>query len=125
MHWTFGTFLWSTLVVFFWVAVIWMFIAIFADILRRDMSGWAKAGWIVLIVLLPFLGMLIYVITVSATGPYAITLTMTATTAKQHSVTVLWGGPDQPDLKARILTVLIGRGAAHYDLSAPAAPAFS
>jgi len=68
MHWTFGTFLWSTLVVFFWVAVIWMFIAIFADILRRDMSGWAKAGWIVLIVLLPFLGMLIYVITVSATG---------------------------------------------------------
>jgi hypothetical protein len=56
------------LVVFFWFSVIWMFIAIFADILRRDMSGWAKAGWIVLIVLLPFLGMLIYVIAMSASA---------------------------------------------------------
>jgi Na+-transporting methylmalonyl-CoA/oxaloacetate decarboxylase gamma subunit len=66
--WNFGTFLWSTLVVFFWFTVIWMFIAIFADILRRDMSGWAKAGWIVVIVVLPFLGMLIYVIGMSATA---------------------------------------------------------
>src|SRR5262245_39507782 len=49
-------------VFFFWFAVIWMFIGVFADIIRRDMSGWAKAGWIVLIVLLPFLGILIYLI---------------------------------------------------------------
>ncbi|MFL6114221.1 MAG: cell division protein FtsQ/DivIB [Catenulispora sp.] len=63
--------------------------------------------------------------TVSATGPYAITLTMAATTPKQQPVTVVWGGPEQPDLKGRILTVLIGRGAAHYDVSAPEAPAFS
>jgi predicted membrane channel-forming protein YqfA (hemolysin III family) len=63
MEWTFGTFLWSMLVFFFWFAVIWMFIGIFADILRRrDISGWAKAGWILLIVVLPLLGMLIYVI---------------------------------------------------------------
>jgi hypothetical protein len=62
MEWTFGTLLWSMLILFFWFAVIWMFIGIFADILRRDMSGWAKAGWIFLIVLLPFLGMLLYLI---------------------------------------------------------------
>jgi hypothetical protein len=62
VHWTFGTLLWSMLVFFFWFAVIWMFVGIFADILRRDMSGWAKAGWMVLIVLLPFIGMLIYLI---------------------------------------------------------------
>ena len=62
VEWTFGTFLWWLLVFFFWFTVIWMFIAIFADILRRDMSGWAKAGWIILIVLLPFLGALIYLI---------------------------------------------------------------
>jgi hypothetical protein len=49
-------------VFFFWFAVIWMFITVFADVLRRDMSGWAKAGWIILIVLLPFLGILIYLI---------------------------------------------------------------
>lgn len=62
MEWTFGTFLWATLVFFFWFAVIWMFIGVFASIFRRDMSGWAKAGWILLIVVLPFLGILIYLI---------------------------------------------------------------
>lgn len=70
--------------------------------------------------------------TVSATGPYAITLTMSPrvpsaheSKAKPQAVTVSWGGPDQPDLKARILTALIGNGATHYDVSAPAAPAYS
>jgi Phospholipase_D-nuclease N-terminal len=62
VEWTFGTFLWSTVVIFFWFTVIWMFIAVFADIFRRSMSGWAKAGWIILIVLLPFIGILAYVI---------------------------------------------------------------
>jgi hypothetical protein len=62
MEWTFGTVLWSMLAFFLWFAVLWMFIGIFADILRRDLSGWAKAGWITLIVLLPFLGILIYLI---------------------------------------------------------------
>lgn len=47
---------------FFWFTVIWMFISIFADILRRDMSEWADAGWILLIVALPLLGMLIYLV---------------------------------------------------------------
>ena len=60
--WQFGTLLWTMLVFFFWFTVIWMFIAVFADILRRDISGWAKAGWIVLIIVLPFLGILIYLI---------------------------------------------------------------
>jgi hypothetical protein len=32
------------LVFFFWFAVLWRFIGIFADILRRDLSGWAKAA---------------------------------------------------------------------------------
>jgi Phospholipase_D-nuclease N-terminal/Short C-terminal domain len=45
-----------------------MFIGVFADILRRDMSGWAKAGWIILILLLPFLGILIYLIARPATA---------------------------------------------------------
>jgi Phospholipase_D-nuclease N-terminal len=62
VEWTFGTLLWWMLALFFWFAVVWMFIAVFADILRRDMSGWAKAGWIVVIVLLPFLGTLLYMI---------------------------------------------------------------
>ena len=63
VEWNFGTFLWAMVVFFFWFAVIWMFIGIFADIFRRrDMSGWAKAGWILLIVVLPFIGILVYMI---------------------------------------------------------------
>jgi Phospholipase_D-nuclease N-terminal/Short C-terminal domain len=58
-----GEVLWATVVFFFWFMFIWMFIAAFGDIFRRDdLSGWAKAGWILLIVVLPFLGLLIYTI---------------------------------------------------------------
>ena len=59
----FGEFLWTMLAFFFWFMLIWMFIAVFADIFRRrDLSGGAKAGWILLIFLLPLFGILIYVI---------------------------------------------------------------
>ena len=62
MDWSFGTFLGAMVVGFFWVMLIWMFIAVFADVLRRDISGWAKAGWMLLIFVLPFVGILIYLI---------------------------------------------------------------
>lgn len=59
----FGEFLLGMVALFFLVVFLWIFIAIFADIFRRrDLGGWAKAGWILLIVVLPFLGCLIYVI---------------------------------------------------------------
>ncbi len=51
------------LVFFFWFMAIWIFITIFADIFRRnDISGVAKAGWILLIFIVPFIGALIYMI---------------------------------------------------------------
>jgi len=60
---TFGSFLWTMVVFFFWFMIIWMFISIFADIFRRDdLSGWGKAGWILLIFIVPFIGILIYMI---------------------------------------------------------------
>lgn len=63
MEWSFGDVIWAMIVFFFWFMLIWMFIATFADIFRRDdLSGWAKAGWTLLIVVLPFLGILIYII---------------------------------------------------------------
>jgi signal transduction histidine kinase len=62
-EWSFGSVLWTMIIFFFWVMAIWIFIAIFADIFRRnDLSGWAKAGWILLLFLVPFIGALIYVI---------------------------------------------------------------
>ena len=49
--------------VFVWVLVIWMFIAIFTDIFRRrDLSGVAKALWIFVIFIVPLIGILIYMI---------------------------------------------------------------
>jgi hypothetical protein len=60
--WSFGDIFWSAIVFCWWFSIIWMFIAIFADLVRRSMSGWAKAGWILLLIVLPFLGALVYVV---------------------------------------------------------------
>jgi hypothetical protein len=62
-EWSFGDVLWTMLVFFFWFMAIWIFIAVFSDIFRRrDLSGGAKAGWVILIFILPFLGAIIYLI---------------------------------------------------------------
>ena len=58
-----GDFLIWSIEVFFLILAIWVFIAIFSDIFRRtDIHGGAKAGWILLIFILPFIGCLIYLI---------------------------------------------------------------
>jgi general stress protein CsbA len=55
--------LWTIIVFFAWVAWIWILIVLFTDIFRRrDIGGWAKAGWVVFLIILPFLGALIYLI---------------------------------------------------------------
>ena len=60
---TFWDVIFATIALFFWFMFIWIFIALFGDIFRRDdLSGGAKAGWIFLLVILPFLGSLIYMI---------------------------------------------------------------
>jgi hypothetical protein len=64
MDWDFGDIILTMLAFFFWFTFIWMFIGAFTDVLRRpDLSGWAKAGWIVLITILPLLGVLVYMVT--------------------------------------------------------------
>lgn len=65
------------------------------------------------------------VASIAATGPFAISLELRPATAKGHPVIVDWGGGDQPELKARVLTILLGQGYEHYDVSAPEAPAYS
>jgi general stress protein CsbA len=54
--------LWTMILFFCWVAWIWMLVLILSDVFRRDMSGWAKAGWCVFLIALPFLGAFIYLI---------------------------------------------------------------
>ena len=55
--------LWTMIIFFAWVIWIWILISILADLFRRhDVSGWMKAAWVIFLILLPFLGVLIYLI---------------------------------------------------------------
>lgn len=55
--------LWSMIAFFFVFMVIWIFISIFADIIRRnDLSGGWKAIWILVLFWIPFFGALVYII---------------------------------------------------------------
>jgi len=59
--------LWTMLVFFGWVIWFWLLITVFGDLFsRHDISGWGKAGWIVLVVVLPYLGVFIYLISQGA-----------------------------------------------------------
>jgi type VI protein secretion system component VasK len=60
---TFLDVFWYLLVFFLWVMFFWVFISVVAAIFRRDdLHGWKKAGWVLLIIVLPLLGILIYLI---------------------------------------------------------------
>ncbi len=56
-------FLWTMIEIFFFIIWIWLAIMVFVDIFRsHDMGGWAKALWVLFVVILPFLGILVYLI---------------------------------------------------------------
>jgi hypothetical protein len=55
--------LWTMIIFFCWVCWIWIVITVFSDLFRRDdVGGWGKAGWVVFVIVLPFLGVLVYLI---------------------------------------------------------------
>jgi predicted PurR-regulated permease PerM len=55
--------LWDILIIFAWILFIWIAITVFIDLFRRhDISGWVKAAWVVFIVVLPWIGVLVYLI---------------------------------------------------------------
>jgi hypothetical protein len=55
--------LWTMLVIFLWIIWFWLLITVFADLFRRrDISGWVKTIWIIFVILVPFLGVFVYLI---------------------------------------------------------------
>jgi len=55
--------LWSMVIFFLFVIWIWILITVFADIFRRrDIGGGMKAAWIIFVIILPYLGVFIYLI---------------------------------------------------------------
>jgi hypothetical protein len=60
---TFGDVMWSMFVFFAWIIFFWLLFTVFGDLFsRHDISGWAKAGWTLLVLVLPYLGIFIYLI---------------------------------------------------------------
>ena len=58
-----GQVFWSMLWFFLFFIWIWMLIVIFGDIFRSpDLSGWGKALWSIFIIVLPYLGVFVYLI---------------------------------------------------------------
>ena len=54
---------WTMLWIFCFVLFIWLLVIVFMDIFRsHDMGGWGKAGWVIFVIVLPFLGILVYLI---------------------------------------------------------------
>jgi hypothetical protein len=62
-EWGSGQVFWSMLWFFMFFIWIWLLIIVFSDLFRsKDLSGWAKALWVIFIIVLPYLGVLIYLI---------------------------------------------------------------
>jgi hypothetical protein len=54
---------WTILIFFAFVVWLWVLFLVVADIVGRvDLSGWAKVGWITVVALLPYVGVLVYVV---------------------------------------------------------------
>ena len=54
---------WTTFIIFGWILWFWLLIRVYADMFsRQDIGGWAKAGWVVFTLVLPFIGVLVYLI---------------------------------------------------------------
>jgi hypothetical protein len=54
---------WTTFLIFGWILWFWLLIRVYTDLFRRDdLGGWAKAGWVVFTLVLPFIGVLSYLI---------------------------------------------------------------
>jgi len=54
---------WTIFEIFLWVIWIWVLVAVFIDIFRSpDLSGWGKALWFLFVLLIPLIGVLVYLI---------------------------------------------------------------
>lgn len=58
-----GEVLWTMFVLFLWIIWFWLLITVFSDLFRdKETSGAAKAGWTIFVILLPYLGVFVYLL---------------------------------------------------------------
>jgi hypothetical protein len=54
---------WTIFIILLWVIWLWTLIWVFIDIFRsQDLSGWAKALWFVFVLLIPLIGVVVYLV---------------------------------------------------------------
>ena len=54
---------WTIIEIFLWVLWFWVLITVFIDIFRSsDLSGWGKALWFLFVLIIPLIGVLVYLI---------------------------------------------------------------
>ncbi len=54
---------WTMLIFFAFFIWLWILFTVFTDVFRRDdISGWGKAAWIIFVIVLPYLGVFVYLI---------------------------------------------------------------
>lgn len=59
---SFLDFFWLMLWAFLWIIWIMLLFRVFADIFRSEQGGFAKAMWVIFVIIFPFLGILVYLI---------------------------------------------------------------
>ncbi len=104
MDWSFWDFLWTTFMVFVWISVLIIFFNVIFDVFRsRDLSGWGKAGWLILLVVLPLIGVLIYVL---ARGDGMAERSMRSQLDQAERIQQAYGAADATDQIARAKDLL-------------------
>jgi TRAP-type C4-dicarboxylate transport system permease small subunit len=63
---SFWNFLADVITIFFFIVLLWLLFIVFSDLFRRhDISGWGKALWVIGLLIFPYFGVFIYLITQS------------------------------------------------------------
>ena len=116
---------WTMFLFFCWILWFWLLFRVYADLFsRRDIGGWAKTGWVVFTILLPFLGVFVYLITqgrsMAERAEFAVERQRAATDAYIRSVAADAGSVQ--DAKARELLAAGAITRDEYDRLVPKVP---
>lgn len=107
---SFGEALLTVLEVFLFIAWIWVLISLFSDLFNdHSVSGWGKAGWTLLLFLVPFLGALIYLIARGG-GMHERAMARAAATQKQFDSYIRQAAGSSPASELETLARLRGEG---------------
>ena len=104
MDWSFWEVLWTTFVVFIWISVLMIYFNVIVDVFRsHDLSGWGKAGWLVVLLVLPLIGLLVYTI---VRGPGMAQRATSDQLDRADQIRAAQGGGDPTDQIARAKSLL-------------------